>query len=136
MARLIYLENKPGERMAIVIDPISSKSGVLILVDRQETTGPFVVFTSDKTKKFPIVSLRRPPELCGIDEPENFTAQELEKWTRPYREQFCRSLAQACKKANVKILFLAASSSWDQSPYTSLINNIMIKNATKDIEYT
>ena len=130
---IYILQNKPGERMAIVRLLSDKESGVLILLDRKETTGPFVI-TRDDTK-LPIIALRQPPELCGIDEPE-LDREEKENWTQSYRKQFCDSLQKVIHESGINKLIIVDGDNgktWEASPYSKLVYGVEVQDAQVDI---
>lgn len=128
---VFFLENKKGERMAIVTDASLKNKGVLVLVDRLEKSGPFVIF-EEQDKKYPIVSLRQPPELCGIDEPE-LIGDALEQWTVSYRNRFCESLQDAYIKSGVEELLIVGGSQWELSSYAPLAPRINVGQTDNDL---
>ncbi len=115
--------------MAIKVNSRFPKQGVLVLLDREEKSGPFVIVSG---KKYPIVSLRQPPELCGIDE-STFDPSKKDEWIQPYREQFCDSLNLAVLKSGIDTLFIAAGGvPWVRSSYSSCMPQVSIVEISED----
>ncbi len=118
--------------MAIVCSPNHPEGGFLILTDRIENTGPFIIFSAAPDRKYPLVSLRRPPELCGIDEPTFKTRNEFEVWRLPFIETFSRSLQDAYDRAGIKKLRLAAATDWKTSLYADL-TTLQVESIEEDV---
>ncbi len=124
------LKNKEGERMAIRVNEYMPAQGVLILLDREERKGPFLI---DTEKKYPIVSLRQPPELCGINE-SVFELSERSKWIEPFRKKFCSSLAEAVQESGIDTLVIASGGvPWEESPYASCVVDVVIEEVGTDV---
>jgi len=120
--------------MAVIPLTLDQETGVLVLLDRKETIGPFLIIKDDI--KLPIIALRQPPELCGIDEPE-LSREEKEVWTQPYRKQFCDSLQKAINKSGVKKLFIAngvGGKAWRESSYSECVSGVEVIDAKEDIK--
>ncbi len=120
--------------MSVLVDSAQPNYGVLVLTERKETTGPFVICGDMPDDKFPIISLRRPPELCGIDEPTFDNDAEFQKWREPYIASFMNALTQTCKEHKITELGLAASEKWGDSIYATRIN-LKVQNILADIHY-
>lgn len=121
--------------MAIIPLHADPQSGVLVLLDRKETTGPF--FITEHNKELPVVSLRQPPELCGVEEPE-LQKEAKELWTLPYREQFCRSLQTAIVESGIKRLLIAdgnGGKNWEVSPYGGSVKGVEIEDVKANISF-
>jgi hypothetical protein len=128
--REYFLKNKEGERMSIRVDENIPGHGILILLDREEKVGPFLNTTD---RKYPIVSLRQPPELCGIDESAFDPAQE-ETWIMPYRNSFGETLADAVKESGIQTLIIAGGGvPWMQSPYATYLPELVVEEIFLDI---
>lgn len=116
--------------MAIRVNSLNPEQGVLILLDREEKSGPFLITVG---KKYPIVSLRQPPELCGIDE-SSYDPAIKNEWIKPFREDFCESLGQAVKESRISRLIIASGGlQWTNSPYATCISDIEVKETNVDI---
>lgn len=118
--------------MVIVRSLNNPEKGFLILTERIENTGPFIIFSAALDRKYPLVSLRRPPELCGIDEPTFKTKNEFELWRLPFIKTFSQSLKDAYDRAGVKKLYLAAATDWKTSPYADL-TKLQIESIEGDV---
>lgn len=120
--------------MAIIPLETDPQRGVLVLLDRKESTGPFLI--TKRQWKLPVIALRKPPELCGIEEPE-LGKEAKEKWTLPYRNQFCHSLQTAINESGIKRLLIVDDGNdgknWETSPYNPLISGVEIEDVKTDI---
>ncbi len=129
------LTEKPGETMAIIVDELSSEDGVLVLLDRKEKEGLFVILKNEHKEEYlPIVTLRQPPELCGIEE-SDISGEERGKWIIPHRVKFCNSLQKSIKKSNIKKL-LVVSGAWTQEPYADAVRGIRVKEVKENIVFS
>lgn len=125
-----FLEGKDGERMAIRTVEHIPHHGILILLDREEKGGPFL---TTPERRYPIVSLRQPPELCGIDE-SVFDPAEKDTWIAPYRDSFISSLVGAVAESGIKQLVIAGGGvPWPESPYAPHFPELVVREVFDDI---
>ena len=99
---------------------LSEKESLLILVNRVEKEGPFLLL-SDNTHHFPIIRFERPPELCGIDEERH--ADSLDE----FKKKFLDSLIKTCKKENIEVLYCARVDNPKAKPYENVLSQAGIE---------